>query len=55
MKCCHDLKCDMENKGEKLVITIEGDKEKIALVEKKLRAFKTLTSDCCDDCCDKEE
>lgn len=44
---CKDLDCEMENQGEKLVITIKGDKEKIAIVEKKLKALKEL---CCCDC-----
>lgn len=45
-----DLDCKMENQGDKLVITIKGDKEKIAKVERKLKALKEL---CCgeEDCC----
>ena len=46
-----DLDCSMENQGEKLVITIKGDKEKIAKAEKKLKALHELC--CCGDekCC----
>lgn len=42
--------CQIENKGEELVITIRGDKEKLALVEKKIKALREL---CCGDeeCC----
>ena len=49
---CQNLDCEMENQGDKLVITIKGDKDKIATAEKKLKAMKEL---CCgdDDCeCD---
>jgi hypothetical protein len=50
--CCKDLDFDMKNQGDKLVITISGEKEKIAKMEKKLDAMKTL---CCDEsgsaCC----
>jgi hypothetical protein len=45
-----DLDYDMENKGDKLVITIKGDKEKIAKVEKKLKAMKDLC-DCGEEGC----
>ncbi len=49
---CKDLECNMENQGDKLVITLKGDKEKIFHVEKKLKAFQEL---CCGDgengCC----
>ncbi len=40
----------VENKGESLVITVKGEKEKIAGLEKKLKAIKEL---CCgeDGCC----
>ncbi|NMB83966.1 hypothetical protein GYA28_01620 [Candidatus Roizmanbacteria bacterium] len=45
----------MENKGEDLVITIHGEKEKIVAVEKKLKALKELSGCCCgcddDSCC----
>lgn len=44
-----DLDFSIENQGEKLVITIKGDKEKIKNVEKKLNAMKELCSD--DGCC----
>ncbi len=47
-----DLDVKMENQGEKLIITVSGDKEQIKTVEKKLNAVKEL---CCDDneggCC----
>jgi hypothetical protein len=48
-----DLDIKMENKGEELVITIHGEKEKIATVEKKLGALKELCCCCGDDshCC----
>lgn len=48
---CKDLECNMENQGDKLTITLKGDKEKIAQVEKKLKALQEL---CCKDgenCC----
>lgn len=43
---CKDLDCKMENKGEELVITIKGDKEKLAKLERKLKAMKEL---CCGE------
>jgi hypothetical protein len=50
-----DLNIKMENKGEDLVITIHGEKEKIVAVEKKLKALKELSGCCCgcddDSCC----
>ena len=49
---CKDLDIGMENQGDKLVITIKGDKEKLKMVEKKLNALKELCpcgEDC--DCC----
>jgi hypothetical protein len=48
---CKDIDIKMENQGEKIVITLSGDKEKLETVEKKLNAIKEL---CCsdDDCCD---
>lgn len=50
-----DLDVKMENKGGELLITIKGDKEKIAAVEKKLKAVKELCCGCgCGDeghCC----
>ena len=48
-----DLDVKMENKGEELVITVKGEKEKIAAVERKLKALKELCC-CCGDkdhCC----
>ena len=47
-----DLDVTMENKGDSLVITVKGDKDKLKNVEKKLNAIKELCSDedgCC--CC----
>lgn len=42
----------MENKGEQLVITIKGDKEKIKNIEKKLNALKELCDGECEcSCC----
>lgn len=46
-----DLKPAIENKGTKLVITFEGDKEQIADLEKKLQAIHTLHEAFGDDCC----
>lgn len=34
----------MENKGDEILISIKGDKEKLSVVEKKLKALKEL---CC--------
>jgi hypothetical protein len=47
MFCCDkewhkDLKIEMDNQGEKLVITVAGPKEKVSHVEKKLNAIHTL-------------
>lgn len=39
-----DLDVKMENQGDKLVITIKGDKEQLKTVEKKLNAVQEL---CC--------
>ena len=41
-----DLDVKMENQGDKLVITVSGDKEKLKSVEKKFNAIKEL---CCSD------
>jgi len=41
---------DMKNQGDKLVITVSGDKEKVATLEKKLSAVKELC-DCGDEEC----
>ena len=43
---CKDLDCKMENKGEELVVTMKGDKEKLAKLERKLKAMKEL---CCSE------
>lgn len=49
---CKDLDCNMENQGDKLVITIKGDEKKLAIVEKKLKALKELSCCCCgEECC----
>lgn len=53
-KCCKgfkDLKSEIKNHGDKLVITISGDKKKLEELEKKLKAVHTL---CCEgeDCCE---
>lgn len=48
---CKDLECNMENQGDKLVITLQGDKEKIAKVEKKLKALQELCSCEEENCC----
>lgn len=46
-----DFDIKMENKGEEMVISIKGNKEKIISLEKKLKALKEL-HDCCDcHCC----
>ena len=42
-----DLDINIENKGDELVISIKGDKEKLVVAEKKLNAMKELSSDCC--------
>lgn len=53
-KLFEDLEVSMDNQGDKLVITLKGDKEKIENVEKKLNAVKELC-DCGDEegggCC----
>ena len=46
-----DLDLKMENQGEKLVITVKGDKEKLKNVEKKLNAIKELCSEEGCSCC----
>ncbi len=53
-KFLKDLKVDMSNKGEELVVSIKGEKDKIAKVERKLKALKELSCCCCGDdegCC----
>lgn len=45
-KYLKDLKHEVKNSGDTLTITISGDTEKIANLEKKLNAVKEL---CCDD------
>lgn len=46
------LKKEMKNHGDSLVITFSGDKDKIAALEKKMKAMKEL---CCgeegESCC----
>jgi hypothetical protein len=47
-----DLDIKMENQGDKLVITVKGDKEKLKTVEKKLNALHELCGDECGcHCC----
>lgn len=43
---CKGLDCKMENQGDKLVITIKGDKEKLVKLEKKMKAMREI---CCGD------
>lgn len=43
-----DLNHQIENLGDKLVITIKGDKDKLAKLEKTLSAVKNLHEACCD-------
>ena len=53
MHFCQDLDCKIENQGDKLIVTIKGEKDKIARVEKKLKAIKELCA-CGEDskeCC----
>jgi hypothetical protein len=56
MQMLKDLDFKMENQGKKLVITIDGEEEKLKTLEKKLNAMKELCSDedgcCCDGKCD---
>ena len=48
-----DLEFKMENQGDKLVITVSGDKEQLKTVEKKLNAMKELCDgeEGCCSCC----
>ncbi len=39
----------IDNQGESLVITIKGEKEEIAKLERKLKAMHELMDDC--ECC----
>lgn len=48
MKFLKGLDTKVENKGTELLISIKGDKEKLAQVEKKLGAIKEL---CCGGGC----
>jgi hypothetical protein len=41
-----ELDISTENKGDEIVISIKGDKDKLVVVEKKLKAMKEL---CCGD------
>jgi len=53
MEFFKDLDVSMENKGDTLLITVKGEKEKIKGVEKKLNALKDLCSgeeECCGCC-----
>lgn len=42
------LNTSIENKGDELIISVKGDKEKLTQLEKKLGALKEL---CCGDGC----
>jgi hypothetical protein len=42
---CNGLSCEMNNHGEKLVISISGEKRKLAKLEKKLTALHELCAD----------
>lgn len=42
MHFCKDFDCDMENKGDSIVITIKGEKEKLEKLERKLKAMREL-------------
>lgn len=47
---CKGLDCEIKNSGDKVTVSITGEKEKLSLVEKKLKALKTLCGDgggCC--------
>lgn len=44
-----EFKVKMENKGEEIIISIKGDKEKLSSLEKKLKALHEL-HDCDCDC-----
>lgn len=35
MHFCKDIDCSMENQGDKLALTITGEKEKIAKIDRK--------------------
>ena len=48
MKFLKGLDTEVENKGTELLISIKGDKEKLAQLEKKLGALKELCCGCCD-------
>lgn len=53
-KMFEDLDFKMENQGEKIVITIKGEKDKLEKLEKKLNALKDLHEACDDEeggCC----
>lgn len=46
-----DLDVKMENKGGEMIISVKGDKEKLASLEKKLKALKELHEGCNCHCC----
>ncbi len=57
-KCMYHLKGlkhNLKNEGNKLVITIEGDEKKIAMLEEKIKAMMTLMKGCGPECCDSDE
>lgn len=48
-----DVQIEMDNKGEEIIVSIKGDKEKLSIIEKKLKALKEL-GQCCKgegSCC----
>jgi hypothetical protein len=47
------FKVGKENQGDKLVVTLSGSKEDVAMLDKKPDAFQVLTSDCC--CCGEDK
>lgn len=46
------LDTSIQNKGDELLISVKGDKEKLAQLEKKLGALKEL---CCGEGCCSDE
>ena len=41
----------IENQGDKLVITIKGEKQELVKLEKVMTAMKDLHEACGEDCC----
>jgi len=46
------LDTSLENNGDELILSVKGDKEKLMVLEKKLKALKEL---CCGDGCCSDE